>query len=245
MRIIAITSPKVIEDDVFLIQRLLKNGNSVCYLRVGKEVVDTTTASEFKLRVTGAVYTHKKKLKILPWGKPMGEINTRQLEDELRQHPLIGNAECYRTSSNRIGIEITQRLPILRVMAANGENYYIDDKAHLMPIPNSAANVAIVTGYVDKAFAAKELYEFGMFLQKHPLWKAQIQQINVTAAKELELVPQVGDHIIFLGKPNNYENKFERLKTFYKRGLNEVGWNKYSRISLEFDNQIICTKKEK
>lgn len=183
--------------------------------------------------------------KLSPIGKPMGEINTRQLEDELRQHPLIGNAECYRTSSNRIGIEITQRLPILRVMAANGENYYIDDKAHLMPIPNSAANVAIVTGYVDKAFAEKELYEFGMFLQKHPLWKAQIQQINVTAAKELELVPQVGDHIIFLGKPNNYENKFERLKTFYKRGLNEVGWNKYSRISLEFDNQIICTKKEK
>jgi cell division protein FtsQ len=175
----------------------------------------------------------------------MGDINTRELEDELRKHPLIGNAECYRTSSNRIGIEITQRLPILRVMAANGENYYIDDKAHAMPIPNSAANVAIATGYIDKAFATKELYEFGMFLQKNPLWKAQIQQINVTSAKELELVPQVGDHIIFLGKPGNYENKFDRLKTFYKKGLNEIGWNKYSRISLEFNNQIICTKKEK
>ena len=77
------------------------------------------------------------------------------------------------------------------------------------------------------------------------MWKAQIQQINVTPAKELELVPQVGDHIIFLGKPGNYENKFDRLKTFYKKGLNEIGWNKYSRISLEFNNQIICTKKEK
>lgn len=183
--------------------------------------------------------------KLSPIGKKMGDINTRQLEDELRKHSLIGNAECYRTSSNRIGIEITQRLPILRVMAANGENYYIDDKAQTMPIPNSAANVAIVTGYVDKNFACKELYEFGMFLQNNPLWKAQIQQINVTPAKELELVPRVGDHIIFLGKPGNYKNKFERLKTFYKKGLNEIGWNKYSRISLEFNNQIICTKKEK
>lgn len=183
--------------------------------------------------------------KLSPIGQKMGDINTRQLEDELRQHPLIGNAECYRTSGPRIGIEITQRIPILRVMAANGENYYIDDQAHTMPVPGSAANVAIVTGSVDKAFATKELYEFGMFLQRNPLWKAQIQQINVTAAKELELVPQVGDHILFLGKPGNYENKFERLKTFYKKGLNEIGWNKYSRISLEFDNQIICTKKEK
>ena len=183
--------------------------------------------------------------KLSPIGKKINEINVRELEEELKKHPLIGNAECYRTPGNRIGIEITQRVPILRVMAANGEQYYIDDKAHTMPVPNSAANVAIVTGHVDKAFATKELYEFGMFLQKNPLWKAQIQQINVTTAKELELVPQVGDHIIFLGKPNHYENKFERLKTFYKKGLNEIGWNKYSRISLEFDNQIICTKKEK
>ena len=183
--------------------------------------------------------------KLSPIGKKISEINTRLVEDELRKHPLIGNAECYRTSDGRIGIEITQRIPILRVMAANGEHYYIDDKGKTMPIPNSAANVAIVTGYVDKAFATKELYEFGMFLQHNPLWQAQIQQINVTPTKEFELVPRVGDHILFLGKPGDYKNKFERLKTFYRKGLNEIGWNKYSRISLEFSNLIFCTKKEK
>ncbi len=183
--------------------------------------------------------------KLSPLNQKMDDINTRQLEDELRKHPLISNAECYRTSDNRIGIEITQRLPILRVMAANGENYYIDIKGQTMPIPESAADVAIVTGHVTKAFATKKLYEFGMFLRQNPLWQAQIQQINVTPTKELELVPRVGDHIIFLGKPGNYDDKFERLKTFYKKVLNEICWNKYSRISLEFNNQIIGTKKEK
>ena len=136
-------------------------------------------------------------------------------------------------------------LPLLRVMAANGDNYYIDSKGKVMPIPNSSAHVAVVTGSVDRDFATKELYKLGIFLQNHPLWEAQIEQINVTPAKELELVPRVGEHIIFLGKPGDYEEKFERLKIFYKKGLNQVGWNKYSRISLEFSNQIICTKKEK
>ena len=42
----------------------------------------------------------------------------------------------------------------------------------------------------------------------------------------------------------NFENKLARLKEFYQKGLNQVGWNKYSRISLEFSNQIICTKRE-
>lgn len=183
--------------------------------------------------------------KLSPIGKKMEEINTRLLEEELSQHPLIGNVECFHTTGNRIGITVTQRIPILRVMATNGENYYIDDKGHVMPIPNSAADVVIATGLITKEFATNELYPFGMFLQNNPLWEAQIQQINVTPTKELELVPRVGDHILFLGKPGNYEEKFERLKTFYQKGLNKVGWNKYSRISLEFNNQIICTKKEK
>ena len=166
-------------------------------------------------------------------------------KEVLSQHPLIENVECYRTPGCKIGIEVTQRLPILRVMANNGDNYYIDNKGKIMPIPNSSAHVAVVTGYVDRDFAVKELYTLGAFLQAHPLWDAQIEQINVTQAKELELVPRVGEHIIFLGKPGNYEEKFEKLKTFYEKGLNQVGWNKYSRISLEFNNQIICTKKEK
>ncbi len=182
--------------------------------------------------------------KLSPIGKNINEINTRLLEEELGQQPLIENVECYRTPSGKIGIEVTQRLPILRVMANNGDNYYIDSKGKIMPIPNSSAHVAVVTGNVDTDFATKELYELGMFLLNHPLWKAQIEQINVTATKEIEMVPRVGEHIIFLGKPGNYEEKFERLKLFYKKGLNQVGWNKYSRISLEFDNQIIGTKKK-
>ena len=194
--------------------------------------------------------TQKEILKVLsnkklsPIGKSMTEVNTREIEDELRKHPLIANAECFRTHQGGIGIEVTQRIPILRIMSSNGENYYLDEKGQPMPLSNSSANVVIVTGMADRTFVTKELYELGLFLQSNPLWKAQIQQINITPSKELEMVPRVGDHILFLGKPGNYEQKFERLEKFYKKGLNQIGWNKYSRISLEFDNQIICTKKE-
>ena len=185
-----------------------------------------------------------KNKKLSPIGQEIASINTRQLEYELGQHPLVDNVECFHTPNGRITIEITQRLPILRVMASNGDNYYVDEKGEIMPLSNNAANVAIVTGMVDRNFATKELYHFGLFLQHNPLWKAQIQQINVTSTKELELVPRVGEHVIFLGKPENYEQKFNRLKRFYRKALNQIGWNKYSRISLEFDNQIICTQKE-
>ena len=33
------------------------------------------------------------------------------------------------------------------------------------------------------------------------------------------------------------------MKKFYTEGLNKAGWNKYSMVNLEYDNQIICKKK--
>ena len=41
--------------------------------------------------------------------------------------------ECYKTPSGKLCIEVTQRIPILRVMSANGENYYLDNKGTVMP----------------------------------------------------------------------------------------------------------------
>lgn len=88
------------------------------------------------------------------------------------------------------------------------------------------------------------------------LWRNQIEQINVLPNRGIELVPRVGDHIIYLGnlpetsavekreqKIQEFVNKkMTRLENFYKYGLSQAGWNKYSYINLEFDNQIICKK---
>ena len=191
------------------------------------------------------INTLLKKKKINLVGEKMEYIHCDTLENLLATHPLIDEVECYKTPGGKINIEVTQRVPILRIMPHNGENYFIDNKGGIMP--NDAkcvANLAIVTGNIEKAFAMKELYHFGLFLQNNKFWNAQIQQINVLAEKEIEFVPRVGNHIVFMGKLNNYEEKLNRLKEFYTKGLNTVGWNKYSRINIEFANQIICTKAE-
>jgi cell division protein FtsQ len=80
-------------------------------------------------------------------------------------------------------------------------------------------------------------------LRENSFWNAQIEQINVLKDNDIELIPRVGDHIIYLGKIDNFEEKLKRLMIFYKDGLNKIGWNKYKRINLEYDNQIICTNK--
>ncbi len=206
-------------------------------------VIKDTVNAGFVTRNEIAELLQKKGL--YPIGKELDRIQTKALEQEIRKHPLIDQAECYKTPSGKIRVEVSQRIPVLRVMSNNGENYYIDDKGAIMP-PTAKCNAhrAIVTGKVEQAFAAQKLYKLGVFLQNNKFWNAQIEQINVLDGNRIELVPRVGDHIIYLGKIDHYEDKLSRLKIFYEKGLNKVGWNKYSRISLEFDNQIVCTKRE-
>ncbi|WP_300725612.1 cell division protein FtsQ [uncultured Bacteroides sp.] len=183
--------------------------------------------------------------KILPIGKRLGDINVRQLENVLSKHPFIGNAECYLTSGGKIAINIYQRIPVIRIMSDNGDDYYLDNNGVIMKAPGKAVHVAVATGNFDRKFAQTELFPLGKFLQDDKFWNAQIEQVHVTSTKELELIPRVGNHILFLGKPGDYNEKFTKLQTFYKEALNQVGWNKYERISVEFNNQIICTKKAK
>lgn len=218
-----------------------------------KSSKNTCTDMELAIKDTAyAGFITKNELKVIlenkgiyPVGKKMNRISTKSLERELSKHPLIDKAECYKTPSGKIYVEVTQRIPILRVMAANGENYYVDNKGTVMPPEAKCiAHLPIVTGSVEKWFAIKELYKFGVFLQNNPFWDAQIEQINIVPGNTIELVPRVGNHLVYLGKLENFEEKLARLKVFYEKGLNQVGWNKYSRISLEFGNQIICTKWE-
>lgn len=218
-----------------------KPANQVC--RDMELVIKDTVYAGFVTKPEVAAILRKSG--IYPVGKKMNSIHTKGLEKELDKHALIDKTECYKTPSGKLRIEVTQRVPILHIMSSNGDNYYIDHKGTVMPHQaKCVAHRPIVTGNVEKSFAMRDLYKFGVFLQENKFWNAQIEQINILPEGEIELVPRVGDHIIYLGKIDHFEDKLNRLKIFYDKGLSQVGWNKYSRISLEFGNQIICTKRE-
>ncbi len=178
-----------------------------------------------------------------PVGKNMQSVQTEAIEKLLKKQPRIKNAECYKTPSGIVYIEITQREPILRVMNS-GRSYYVDREGEIMPVSNNfAAYVPIVTGLVDEKLAKGALYDFALYLRRDEFWNAQIEQIHVDSRSEVELIPRVGNQVILLGKLDNYEYKLNKLFSLYKNGFSKTGWNCYEHINLKYDNQVVCTKK--
>ena len=181
--------------------------------------------------------------KIHPVSKNLHDISTKDIEDELQKHPLIDEVECYKTPSGKVGIEIRQRIPLLRINTNKGEYYFVDNKGEVMPLSTKCvAHIAIATGNITKEFATTQLYLFAKYIDDKKFWSDQIEQIYVVSEKEVEFVPRVGNHIVTLGTLDDIEDKLKRLKVFYVKVLNQVGWNKYKKINVEYSNQIICTK---
>jgi len=180
-----------------------------------------------------------------PIGKTMKEINTATMEKKLLEHPVIKKAECYKTSSGNIRIDIWQKKPMFRIMLNNGANYYVDYERKKLPLSDDfVAYVPIVTGNLtDNEFITNELFDFIDFLRNDKFWNSQIVQIDVDSNKEIELTPRVGNHIILLGTLENYNDKLKSLLKLYQEALNTGGWNQYNKIDLRYRNQIICTKK--
>ena len=180
--------------------------------------------------------------KLYPLSQPMSSISPRKMEETLQKSPFVEKAECYKTLSGHVCINIKQRIPVIRIMADNGDNYYLDNHGNIMPEAGYATDILIATGHISKKYAQNVLSKIANHIVSNTFWKNQTVQLNVLANGTLEMVPRVGEHIVFLGSPTHIDNKLERLRKFYTYGLNKAGWNKYSYINVEFNNQIICKK---
>ena len=193
---------------------------------------------------------------LYPDGKSMEQTDLRKMENTLKEHMLIKDAECYKTQDGLVGITVSQKLPMLRVKADNGEDYYIDDEGNIMSNGSYASDLLVATGNISNWYAQNYIQVVARWISQHELWRNQIVQLNVLPDKSLEIVPRIGEHIVCLGQLPERSNKVRRerdinqfldtkltrLDKFYRYGLNEIGWNKYSYIDIEFDNQIICKK---
>lgn len=183
---------------------------------------------------------------ISPEGMKMSEINLEQIEELMLGESHIESANCFYNAAGALCIKVVPQRPVLHVISQNGDDYYLSSTGLTMPTASFNVNLCVATGRISKQFASERLLEMALFIHDNLFWREQIEQIHVLSPERIVLYPRVGQHVIELGSIDGFQEKLDRLRIFYRKGLERVGWNKYSTISLAYDGQIVCTKaKEK
>jgi cell division protein FtsQ len=142
------------------------------------------------------------------------------------------------------------RRPIARIVRNDGPDGYIAEDGTIMPVSEKfTSRVVLVSGsYVAQMLKQNNMYEkedtqkileLINTIREDEFWSAQIAQLDIDSKTRITIFPQVGDEKIEFGKPENNEVKFKKLMIFYKEILPRTGWNKYNRVNLEYEGQIV------
>ncbi|WP_338357639.1 hypothetical protein [Yeosuana marina] len=167
-------------------------------------------------------------------------LDLNQLEKSLNSNPMIKSAEVYVSVNGILKADVEQKTPIARVSTA--ESFYIDDDGLYMPLSkNYTARVPIVTGYVKKN-DLKNVFTVANKVKNDDFLMKNVVEIHQNSNKTICLKLRQCDFLVQLGNLNFLDKKINNLKAFYQKGLKEKTLNSYSKVNLQFDNQVVCTK---
>ena len=171
-------------------------------------------------------------------------INLSSLEKQVLAHPMVENATTFLTIDGQLKTSVKQRTPIGRVRT-NSESYYIDRQGQKMPLSsNYSARVPIITGLLVTE-NMEDIYRLLTYIKRDEFLKKQIVGIDKSAENDFLLLTRIGDHKINLGAIEDLEVKFKNLKAFYNHTMTDKTIENYKIINLKYNNQVVCTKKER
>lgn len=184
-------------------------------------------------------------------GQEIGNIHLHQLENVLENNKWIENAELFFDNRQVLQVRIEEKEPIARIFTATGSSFYIDSVCRRLPLSEKmSARVPMFTSFPSDretlskpdSELLKSVKDLAMYIRSDDFWKSQVAQIDITP-NGFEMIPTVGNHVVALGNDGDYQQKFDRLFSFYKQVWTKVGFEKYARLDVRFVGQVVATLK--
>lgn len=177
-------------------------------------------------------------------------VDFKLVEQKLRKNPFISDAELYTDLKGTLFVKVQLRRPIARMVRNDGPDGYLADDGTVMPVSDEfTARVVLISGpYVNEMLKLSNISnnEMGIalmsllkILSEDEFWHAQVAQLDIDAKGRIQFFTQIGDERIEFGTADNLEDKLSRLMIYYKEILPRTGWNKYARVNLEYEGQIV------
>jgi cell division protein FtsQ len=204
-------------------------------------------------------------------GTAVGDVDVVMIEARLSNIGCVSKANVYHTMDGVLHVAVKQREPIVRVINSDGSSFYIDREGWTMPMSaNYTARALVVTGQLFEPFAQQvidlnaegdslrqatrsdEIYRLARTITADPLWNALFDQAVVDANGEFELIPRIGGQRVKVGhvgtdirarKDALLDQRLAKLKTFYRQGIPQADWRRYSVIDTRFADQVVCTRR--
>ena len=188
------------------------------------------------------------------------DFDPKKVDSMLTKNPWIENATVNLSLSGEVKIKIKEYEPVVRIFGMQNQTTYIDKKGFLIPVSDCyTPYVPVVSGFLnfhpvtcahqhisDSVYQNTQLGEALEIVQvivADSILNALVEQIYLNNEGEFELATRLLNFPVILGDNKQLDEKFTKFKAFYANKLGTEELNEYQKISLKYQNQIVCTKK--
>lgn len=168
------------------------------------------------------------------------ELVLNTIEDIILSNDMVKNAQVYLTVNGELISKIVQRKPIGRVEGIS--KFYLDDLGRRMPLSkHHSARVPIITGKITGK-SLEDAYTILNYINEDDFLRKNVIGIHVEEEGKYQLKFRLENFVVNLGGVENLNEKFKNFMAFYAKAAKDKSLEKYAIVSLEFNNQVVCTK---
>ena len=207
------------------------------------DITDDKVSVKLNTNNTPVYFVDEKDIKNIvrkqnPEGK-VGGINIPELEKKLNDIPAIDSANVYLNLNGNLNLDITQRVPSFRVNY-QGRDYYVDKKGNEFPISRIYSHPCLlVTGSINPE-EYTQIAELVEKIENDDFCKKYF--IGITKEKgSYNLLTSDGYFKVELGSLDQLDLKIKGFKTLVEKFLVFQDPQKYKKVSVKYDNQIVTT----
>jgi cell division protein FtsQ len=182
----------------------------------------------------------------------VSSFDLQAIELELQKNIWVKKAQLFFDNNEKLHVNVIEREPLARVFSNLGTTFYVDKDLSMLPLSEKfSARLPIFTNFPsDKkvllpsdSSLLRDIISISLAIQKDSFHMAMIEQIDITAQQTFEMLPKFGNAVIVVGDAKNIENKLSKLRLFYKEIMVKAGWNMYSEINIQYNNQVVAKRK--
>ncbi|MBQ9073013.1 MAG: hypothetical protein IJY30_00895 [Muribaculaceae bacterium] len=178
-------------------------------------------------------------------GMPLRDINTDSIEAKLNRIDKIESASCLMLNSGKVIVSVKPMQPVARVFEEDYSYYINRNGKRISADARYYLDVPVISGVFDAKLQAQDLLPLVEYIYSDPTWSTFVSMIKTDMKHNIILVPVIRGHVINFGDMSDMENKFTRLRQFYKDVMPVKGWNYYDTIAVKWTGQVVATKRKK
>lgn len=173
-------------------------------------------------------------------------LNTMRVERMLNSNNRIENSSCMVLNNGVLLVTVDPIDPVARVFDSKGSVYVNAEGKRVPAAPSYHIDVPVVmTNAVADSNVVRKLLPLLRAVKADEQANALVSSLRVDDRGDIIIIPNVVGHVINFGDTTLIANKFDRLRTFYRKVMPVRGWDAFDTISVKWDGRVVATKRNK